>query len=41
LGPGITIDALLGYSEYDGARPFFAFRDYETVEIGLGTAIRF
>ncbi|MFM9842629.1 MAG: porin [Dongiaceae bacterium] len=41
LGPGITVDALLGYSEYDGARPFFAFRDYETVEIGLGTAVRF
>jgi hypothetical protein len=41
LGPGITIDALLGYSEYDGARPFFASRDYETVEIGVGTAIRF
>jgi hypothetical protein len=41
LGPGITIDALVGYSEYDGARPFFAVRDYETVEVGLGTAIRF
>lgn len=41
LGPGITIDGLFGYSEYDGARPFFAFRDYETLEIGLGTSIRF
>ena len=41
LGPGITLDALLGYSEYDGARPFAAFLDYETVEVGLGTAIRF
>lgn len=40
LGPGITIDGLFGYSEYDGA-PTLAFRDYETLEIGLGTSIRF
>lgn len=38
LGPGITIDGLFGYSDYDGAR---SFQDYETLEIGLGTAIRF
>jgi len=41
LGPGITIDGLFGYSEYDGARPFFAVRDYETLEVGIGTSIRF
>jgi outer membrane protein OmpU len=41
LGPGITIDGLLGYAEYDGARPFFPLRDYETVEVGIGTSIRF
>lgn len=40
LGPGITIDGLFGYSEYDGA-PTLAVRDYETLEIGLGTSIRF
>jgi hypothetical protein len=43
LGPGITIDGLVGYSEYDGADnfPFLAFRDYEAVELGVGTSIRF
>ena len=41
LGPGITVDGLFGYSEYDGARPFFAGRDYETLELGIGTSIRF
>jgi outer membrane protein OmpU len=41
LGPGITVDGLFGYSEYDGARPFFANRDYETLELGIGTSIRF
>ena len=43
LGPGITIDGLIGYSEYEGTDsfPFFAERDYQAVEIGLGTAIRF
>jgi outer membrane protein OmpU len=38
LGPGITVDGLFGYSEYDGAQ---SFRDYETLEIGVGTSIRF
>ena len=41
LGPGITIDGLFGYAEYDGARPSRANRDYETLELGIGTSIRF
>jgi predicted porin len=40
LGPGITIDGLLGYDNYEDA-PGLTFRDYETIEIGLGTSIRF
>ncbi len=38
LGPGISIDALLGRSDYDAV---FDFADYETWEIGLGTYVRF
>jgi outer membrane protein OmpU len=41
LGPGITIDGLLGYSDYRGPRPFFEDRDYQAVEVGLGTSVRF
>jgi outer membrane protein OmpU len=41
LGPGITIDGLVGYSDYEGARPFFAVRDYQAVEVGVGTSVRF
>jgi hypothetical protein len=38
LGPGISIDGLLGYSDYDSDNDFF---DYSTIEVGLGTAIQF
>ncbi len=41
LGPGITIDGMVGYSDYEGARPFFAVRDYQAFEIGMGTSVRF
>jgi len=43
LGPGITIDGLIGYSDYEGTNsfPFFAERDYQAVELGLGTSVRF
>ena len=38
LGPGISIDGLLGYSDYDSDN---AFVDYSTIEVGLGTSITF
>jgi hypothetical protein len=38
LGPGISIDGLLGFSDYNSD---FAAPDYSTVEVGLGTAIAF
>ena len=38
LGPGISIDGLVGYSDYDSDVTFF---DYSTVEVGLGTSIAF
>jgi outer membrane protein OmpU len=38
LAPGISIDALLGYDNYDSR---IDSRDYKAVEVGLGTAISF
>ena len=38
LGPGISIDGLVGYSDYDSD---FTFFDYSTIELGLGTSITF
>jgi outer membrane protein OmpU len=38
LGPGISIDGLVGFSDYNSD---FAAFDYSTVEVGLGTAITF
>jgi hypothetical protein len=45
LGPGIQIDGVLEYYEYqgdeDGGDPTFADRDYEGFAFGLGTLINF
>jgi len=38
LASGISIDGLLGYSDYNARA---AFRDYKALEVGLGTAIAF
>jgi hypothetical protein len=38
LSPGISIDGLVGYSDYDSD---FTFFDYSTIELGLGTSITF
>lgn len=38
LAPGISVDGLLGYSDYDAD---FRLDDYRTVELGVGTVITF
>lgn len=38
LAPGVSIDGVLGYSDYDAD---FRIDDYRTVEIGVGTSITF
>lgn len=41
LGPGITLDGVIGYADYDDGDSFFPFADYSTVEVGIGTTIAF
>jgi len=41
LGPGITLDGIIGYADYEDEDAFFPRADYSTVEAGIGTTIAF